>query len=301
MAIDSTLSGSGGKLVRSMASLARLSILTLAGIFFLAPLVWLVLAPTKTDGQLASLNPFSFGSFSRVSEAWTNLMSFNDGVVLNWAWNSLLYSSASLLIGLAITLPAGYALATKRFFGRRLILSMTLVVMIVPSSALVLPLFLEMNALNLVNTAWAVILPTAFFPFGTYLAYMYYSSSLPPELLDAGRIDGCNEWRLFVHIGLPLAKPLVGLLAFLSFTASWNNYFLPYVMLNDTDKLNLPVGLQALISSSSALKNAGASDLPIHRPEAALAGLIMLIPVAIIFLSCQRFVTRGALTGATKG
>ncbi|MCR1781883.1 carbohydrate ABC transporter permease [Nocardioides carbamazepini] len=299
MAIDTM--PSIGRGLRLLASATRLTVLTLAAVFFLLPLVWLLLAPTKTDGELASRHPFALGSFSRLSEAWSNLMSFNDGVVLTWAWNSVLYSVASLLIALAITLPAGYALATKRFAGRRLILTMTLVVMIVPNSALVLPLFLEMNALDLVNTAWAVILPSAFFPFGTYLAYTYYSASLPPELLDAGRIDGCSEWRLFLHIGLPLAKPLVGLLSFLSFTATWNNYFLPYVMLNETDKLNLPVGLQALISSSSALRNAGASELPIHRPEAALAGLVMLVPVAIVFLACQRFVTRGALTGATKG
>ena len=90
-----------------------------------------------------------------------------------------------------------------------------------------------MSTLRLVGTPWAVILPTAFFPFGVYLAYVFYATSVPRDLLAAGRVDGCSEWQLFRLVCLPLSKTLIGLLTFLSFTANWNNYFLPFVMLHD--------------------------------------------------------------------
>jgi multiple sugar transport system permease protein len=269
-------------------------------VFFGLPLIWLLLAPTKTDTQLTDWTPLAFGSFARVALAWKNLTDFSDGVVLRWGLNSIVYTLASLALSLAVTLPAGYGLATSRFAGRRLLLWLTLITMIIPGSALVLPLFLEMSYVRLANTPWAVILPAAFFPFGVYLAYIYYATSLPPDLLAAARVDGCNEWQLFIHVGLPLSRVLLGLLAFLSFTANWNNYYLPYVMLNNSDLFNLPVGLQVLMTGTSALRPTFATDLPIRRAEVALAGLMLVIPVALVFLFSQRFVISGALTGATK-
>ncbi len=277
-----------------------LIILIVAAIFFGLPLLWLLLAPSKSDRELLSLSPLAFGSLGGYGQAWANLNTFNKGAITRWAFNSLLYSVSSLLISVLMTLPAGYALATSRFFGRRLILTLTLITMILPGSALVLPLFLEINAVGLVNTPWAVILPSAFFPFGVYLAYIYFAASLPKDLLAAARVDGANEWQLFRFLGFPLARTLLGLLTFLSFTANWNNYFLPFVMLNNTSLYNLPLGLQALITGTSALYPTFATDLPLKRPEAALTGLLMVLPVAIVFLISQRYVISGALAGATK-
>ena len=218
--------------------------------FFCVPLLWLLLAPSKLDGQLITLPPLSFGDLANYARAWDHLVSFKDGQILVWAWNSVWYTAASMIIGLVISIPAGYALATAQFRGRRLILWLTLIALIVPTSALVLPLFLELNLIGLVGTPWAVILPTALFPFGVYLAYVFYATSIPKDLMAAGRVDGCSEWQLFWHVCLPLSKTLVGLLIFLSFTANWNNYFLPYVMLNDDETYTLAVGLQALVSGT---------------------------------------------------
>lgn len=277
-----------------------LIILITAAIFFGVPLLWLLLAPSKTDPDLLNLSPLAFGTLNGYGKAWANLNVFNNGAISRWAFNSLWYSVSSLLISVAMTLPAGYALATSRFSGRRLILTLTLVTMILPGSALVLPLFLEMNAVGLVNTPWSVILPSAFFPFGAYLAYIYFATALPKDLLAAARVDGANEWQLFRFVGFPLARTLLGLLTFLSFTANWNNYFLPFVMLNNSSLYNLPLGLQALITGTTALYPTFATDLPLKRPEAALTGLIMVLPVAIVFLISQRYVISGALAGATK-
>jgi multiple sugar transport system permease protein len=175
--------------------------------------------------------------------------------------------------------------------------------MIMPAAALVLPVFLEINAVHLQNTAWSVILPSAFYPFGVYLAYIYFSTQLPVELLAAGRIDGCSEARLFWSLALPLAKPIIAMVAFFSFTFNWQNFYLPYVMLADDTKYPLTVGLMSLIQSTPALNPAVGSGtgLNIYRPEIALAGLFVVLPIALIFLFAQRYVVAGTLTGAEKG
>ena len=278
----------------------RFLILLAFGIFFGLPLLWLLLAPTKTDVQLSLGFPLSIGSLSKIGQDWQNLLSFDGGVIVQWSINSVVYTLSALILSMIITIPAGYALATTQPHARKLILWLTLITMLLPISAMVLPLFLEVNTVHLVNTPWSVILPTAFFPFGVYLAFVYYVVSLPKELLAAARMDGANEWQAFWHIGLPLSRPLLGLLAFLSFTANWNNYFLPFVMLQDTSVYNLAVGLQSLIAGTPALHPAMISALPIHRAELALAGVIMALPVAIVFLFSQRYVVSGALTGSLK-
>ncbi|MCX5317022.1 carbohydrate ABC transporter permease [Streptomyces sp. NBC_00154] len=285
--------------------MAALRLLILFGFaaFCLIPLVWLVLAPTKTDDQLLK-SPMSIGSFSRMVLAWKHLARYNNGVMYHWMLNSVYYTVIPLVITVTVALLAAYALATMRFPGRKLILTITLLAMVLPATAVVLPLFLEINALHLTNTAASVILPSSFFPFGVYLAFIFFATSLPKELLEAARIDGCSELRMFFHVALPLARPLIALLSFFSFVANWSNFFLPYVMLSDDTKYNLPVGLGSLIASTPALQpgaGGAVTFLPITYPEAAMAGLIVVLPIAVLFLFFQRFLVRGILSGSTKG
>jgi multiple sugar transport system permease protein len=280
----------------------RVAALLVAACFFAIPLVWLILAPTKTDDQLVSLNPLAVGTPAQIWTAWQHLLLYNDREMLTWAKNSVVYSLSSLLLTLGLCLPAGYALAIARFTGRKAILLLTLLAMIMPGAALILPLYLEVNAAHLINTALSVILPSAFYPLGVYLSFIYFSTSMPRELLYAGRVDGCSEVGLFGHIALPLAKPIASLIAFFAFVGSWNNYMLPWVMLSDDTKFNLPVGLAALISGTPALNPAqGGSQIPILRPEVALAGIIVVLPIVVVLMFSQRFVKAGLLVGAEKG
>jgi multiple sugar transport system permease protein len=189
--------------------IVRLSVLLFFAGYFVIPILWLLLAPSKDTTQIYhSESPLAFGTVSRLSTSWQNIMSYQNGEVLLWLGNSVKYAVLSLLGSLAISIPAGYMIAISRFPGRRLLLWLTLITMLLPASALVLPLFLELNLVHLINTQWAVILPACFFPFGVYLTYIYYGSSLPPELLDAARVDGCSEGQVFRLVALPLAKPL---------------------------------------------------------------------------------------------
>lgn len=294
----------GGELGVAGFGLRWIVLLAFAFYFFI-PMLWLILTPSKNAPDLISLNPLAFGTFQRIGEAWSRIVSFQNGEVFLWLGNSVQYVLISLALALANSIPAGYILAIARFPGRRLLLWLTLITMLLPTSALVLPLFMELNLVHLVNTRWAVILPAAFFPFGTYLTYIYYASSLPRDLLDAARVDGCSEFQLFRHIALPLALPLLGLLAFINFNTNWNNFFGPYVLLNNDKLFNLPVGVQQFVTATSALRP-GFNPSPgvmvgYQQAEAALLGLMMVLPVLIVFLIAQRYVVGGAFTGSIKG
>ena len=281
----------------------RILILATFAVFFVAPMLWLLLAPTKTDAALVSSGPFAFGSFQHVADAWKHLDAFSDHLYRRWIANSLLYTVSATAIVLVTAIPAGYGLAFGTFPGRRLILSLTLIVMIMPAAALVLPIFLELNSLHLIGNVLAVILPFSFFPFGVYLAYIYYSTALPPDLLDAARIDGCGEWLVFRRVALPLAKPIVALVFFFSFVADWNNFFLPYVVLADSAQYPIQVGLSDLLSSTPSFNPAvggGGQQVNIFRPELALATLLAVVPVAFVFLLSQRALVRGLVGGAVK-
>jgi multiple sugar transport system permease protein len=281
----------------------RLAVLAAFAIFFVAPMVWLVLAPTKSDRDLVSRGPFTFGSFHQVSLAWEHLHAFSNHIYVTWIGNSLVYAVSATAIVLVTAIPAGYALALGTFPGRRLVLMTTLVVMIMPAASLVLPIFLELNAMHLIGSVWSVILPFAFFPFGVNLAYIYYSTAVPRELLDAARVDGCGEWATFRHIALPLAKPVVALVLFFSFVAVWNNFFLPYAVLGDSQQYPIQVGLSTLLSSTPSFNPAsggGGQQVGIFRPELALATLLAVVPVAIVFMLSQRTLVRGLVGGGVK-
>jgi multiple sugar transport system permease protein len=287
----------------SFGGSSRVLLLVLLAVFFGLPLIWLAIAPSKVQNEFVTLPALAFGEVGNYVRAWDHLIGFNDGQILLWAWNSVWYTAAAMIIGLVISIPAGYALATADFRGRRLILWLTLIALIVPASALVLPLFLELSLVGMVGSPWSVILPTAFFPFGVYLAYVFYATSIPKDLLAAGRVDGCSEWQLFRFVCLPISKTLIGLLTFLSFTANWNNYFLPFVMLNDDETYTLAVGLQSLVTGTSMVSMSAlrGTSSQLKSPEGALLGLLMVLPLTLVFIVSQRYVIRGALTGSVKG
>lgn len=292
-----------GRRLRSSRAVSFLIVgllLALLLVFFVLPVIWLLLAPSKTAGEVVHDNPFSFGSFQQIGTAWQHLFSFQDGAMATWLGNSAIYSGGSLILTLAVSVPAGYALALTEFKGRKTLLTITLVTMIMPQATLVLPIFLELNRFHLIGTVWSVILPFSFYPFGVYLVYIYFGSSLPRDLLSAARIDGCTEWQLFTRIALPLAKPVVGLVAFFSFVGNWNNFFLPYLVLPSSEQFPIQVGLNQLLTSTPSFNPVAGAGLNITIPELALAILVAILPVLVLFLFSQRTLVSGMLAGATK-
>lgn len=268
-------------------------------LFFTVPLVWLLIAPTKDARQLLLDHPFSFGSFEQLAANFESLASYQGGLIWTWLGNSVTYSLGALVITLLVSIPAGYALALTEFRGRRVLLAITLVVMLIPNTALVLPIFLELSAVRLIGSPLAVILPFSFFPFGVYLTYIYFSTTISRDLLDAARIDGASELRVFGTVALPLATPVIALVGFFSFTGNWNNYFLPFVTVPGRNA-PLQVGLAELLSNVPQFNPTSAASTTIQLPALALATLLAVAPVLIVFLFSQRFLVTGMTAGGTK-
>ena len=275
-------------------------ILALFTLFFLIPMVWLLLATTKSARDLTVGSPFAPGAWSGLATNWDQLFGFQDGAVTTWMTNSALYALGALVITLVASIPAGYALALTEFRFRRLLLVLTLIVMLIPNTALVLPIFLELNVVGLIGSPLSVILPMSFFPFGVYLTYIYFSTSIPRDLLAAARIDGCREIQVFTKIALPLAAPIVALVAFFSFVQNWNNFFLPFVMLPSSDGYPVQVGLTSLLASTPAFNPSSAGSQSVQLPTLALATVVSVLPVLIVFLVSQRFLVAGMTAGGTK-
>jgi multiple sugar transport system permease protein len=274
---------------RDRATIARSGlrtvILVLFAIFFATPLVWLVLATTKNGEQLQLGAPFGWGSIQQLIRNWHRLTGFEgNGAYALWFRNTVEYAGTALLIVLLVDIPAGYGLAIAGGRVRRPLMLLTMIVMLIPNFALVLPIFLEMNDVHLLGNAFSLILPFSFFPFGVYLAYLYFSTATRQELLGAARIDGCSELQVFLRIALPLAKPIVALIAFFSFVANWNNYFLPLAMLPDSKGYPLQIGLTLL---------------PRNSPVLALGVFVSILPVLFVFFVSQRFVAAGLHAGST--
>jgi multiple sugar transport system permease protein len=287
-------------MTRSLSRAGMAVILGLFLLFFLIPILWLLLASTKNSTSLVQSNPYSFGSFADLHRNFSALMSFQDGVVKRWIGNSLLYSLMALVITLIVSVPAGYALAKMKFAGRRFLLITTLVVMLMPTASLVLPTFLEINTLHLVNTPLSVVLPYSFFPFGVYLTYIYFSTTVSADLLAAAKIDGCGEFRTFTKIALPLATPVVALVGFFSFVGNWNNFFLPYVMLPGSDQYPMQVGLTQMLASTPTFNPVVGANAAVSPPELVLATLVSIAPVLVVFLVAQRYLVAGLTAGGTK-
>jgi multiple sugar transport system permease protein len=291
--------GAAGK--ERLFTIARFAILGAFAFISIVPMIWLILAPSKTNAEIQNLPPFAFGTIENYFIAWDNLQSFDSSVIGQWVINSTLYSVVIVFIGVASATLAGYVLAATKIPFKRFWLIVTLIAMLVPPVALVLPLFLEVTRLGLFDSPIAFILVSSLFPFGTFLAYIFFVTSIPNELYEAAKIDGSGEYQTFFRIALPLAKPILGILAFFAFIATWTNYFLPFVLFGTSGNYPLPLGLGVLFSATPALNpGLGASQLPIARPEVALAGLLVALPILVVFLFSQRYLVRGILAGGVK-
>jgi multiple sugar transport system permease protein len=275
--------------------------LILFALISIIPMVWLLLAPSKEDAELTTRNPLAFGNFGNYLKAWKNLQFFDDGVILQWVVNSLWYTGAIVLIATVTASMAGFVLSASNIRFKRAFLISTLITMLVPPMALVVPIFVLMDQINLMDNPFSVILVSSLYPFGVFLSYIYYSTTIPKELYESARLDGCNDFRLFTKIALPLSWPLISLLAFFAFIGNWANYFLPYILLPSSENYTLPIGLGFLFYSTPAINpGVGATSVPIYKPEIALAGVLIALPIMIVFLVSQKRLVRGMLAGSIK-
>ncbi len=261
----------------------NLVLLAVAGVV-LTPFLWLILAPSKTGDELKLLPPMSFGSFETYRLTISGLLSFQDGVIFDWLKNSLTYTLCAMAIGIASALLAGYALAVIPIRGKKYILIAVLIYMIIPTTALVLPLYITLDLIGLTDSRLGITLCSAPFPFGVFLAYIFFTTVVPREILESARLDGLSEWGVFLRLALRMSRPLWSLLIFFSFIVLWNSYQLPLMLLNSPEFFPLPVGLGLGLSTGNAL-----------------VGVLLIVPAIFVFIGSQRSLARGIFGGSVKG
>lgn len=266
------------------------AVMALLGVYFLLPFWWLIVASTKDNDGLFGSPPLWFSSDNRFLDNLQALFTHENGLYARWLANSALYAVVSGVGATVVAAFAGYAFAKLRFPGRTVLFNTLLGLIMVPATALVLPTYLLMSEVGLVDTIWAVILPSLLNPFGVYLLRVYAADAVPDEMLEAARIDGAGEVRVFLSVALPAMRPALVTVLLFSMVASWNNFFLPLVMISDDELMPLTVGLRSWYLSAT-IGNGGEALFNVIVTGA----LVAIVPLIVAFLLLQRY-WRGGLT-----
>ncbi len=271
--------------------------LVLLVLYFALPLWWLVVASTKDINGLftGTGGPLWFDENFSLVDNIRQLFTQGGGIYWRWLGNSFLYALAGGLGATVLSVLAGYGFAKYRFPGSNLYFAVLLGSVMVPLTALVIPTFVLLAEVKLVNTIWAVILPSLLSPFGVYLMRVYAQDAVPDELLDAARVDGAGDFKTFVSVALPLLRPAIVTVLLLSTVGTWNNYFLPLAVLSDTQLLPVTVGLGQWQAQSTS----GAAGSQLWN-VVVTGALISILPLIISFLSLQKYWQGGLTMGSLK-
>lgn len=267
-------------------------------VYFLVPIWWLIVASTKNVGGLFNGSAGALW-FDKTIAFWQNLadlFTYNDGIYLRWLGNSLFYALVGGIGATILSVLAGYGFAKFTFRGRRFFFAVLLGSVMVPLTALVIPTFVLFSQLGLTDTVWAVILPSLLSPFGVYLMQVYTSNAVPDELLDAARVDGAGEFRIFVQVAFPLLRPAFVTVLLLSIVGSWNNFFLPLAMLSNSNLFPITVGL-GLWEGQASANNGGGHSL---WGLIIIGSLVSVIPLVVAFLTLQKYWQGGLAVGSLK-
>jgi multiple sugar transport system permease protein len=267
-------------------------------VYSLLPLFWLLMSSTKDQPSLFSSFGLWFGHGFHLSSNIHTVLTFDGGIYLRWFGNTLLYAVVGAGGAAVISTAGGYALAKYRFRGRNVLSALVIGAIAVPTTALAVPTYLLFSKLQIVNTPWAVLLPALASPLGLYLMRVYSLEAVPDSMLEAARIDGAGEVRTFLTVSLRLLAP--GFVTVLLFTlvTTWNNYFLPLIVLNDPRWLPLTVGL-AQWNNVATGKSAGGSTVD-YYPMVVTGSLLAIVPLVVAFLVLQRYWQSGLAAGSVK-
>jgi multiple sugar transport system permease protein len=266
--------------------------LTVAAVYFLLPVYWIVVAATKSTGDLFGTNGLWFAS-PRLLSNLENVFTFQDGIYLRWTFNSIVYAGGGALIATFVSAMAGYGLAKFWFRGREAVFNLILAGVFVPMTALALPLYLMLSEVELANTYWSVLLPSVVSPFGVYLCRIYAAAAVPDDLLEAARIDGAGELRVFLTVALRIMSPALITIFLFQFVGIWNNYFLPLVMLSDQNLYPITLGLTSWYTFA---------DRQPELYQLTVGGaFVSIVPLMIAMVVLQRFWRTGLTQGSVKG
>ncbi|MFF9283367.1 carbohydrate ABC transporter permease [Streptomyces griseosporeus] len=279
----------GPPLRRRIALVPTLTLL-LGAVYCLLPVAWVVIASTKSGKELFST--FTFLPGSGFSDNLAQLNAYRDGVYWEWMGNSALYAVLGALLSTAVSAFSGYALAVYRFRGRETLFNVLLAGVLMPPVILAVPQYLLLAKADLTDSYLSVLLPQILAPYGVYLARIYAAAAVPADVVEAGRMDGASEWRIFTRIALPMMVPGLVTVFLFQFVAIWNNFLLPYIMLSDDEKFPITLGLFTLLEQGA--------NTPALYTLVITGAFLAVLPLIALFLVIQRFWSLDLLSGAVK-
>lgn len=266
-------------------------ILVGGAIYCLTPVLWVLIAATKSSGELFST--FTFSPGTGLAGNIQELFDYNSGQYLYWIANSALYSGIGGILSTLVSAMAGFALAKYTFRAHGAIFAAYMVGVLIPGITLAVPQYLLMSNMGLAGSRLSVLLPVIISPFGIYLSYVFAKAAVPTEIMEAARIDGSSELRIFSAMALPLMVPGMVTVFLLTFVGIWNNFLLPYIMLSDQDLYPLTVGLYTLLA-----KGSGSPQL---YTLAITGAAIAVIPLIALVMLLQKYWRLDLVSGGIKG
>ncbi|HEY8984968.1 MAG TPA: carbohydrate ABC transporter permease [Streptomyces sp.] len=276
--------------LRRRISLIPTVTLLIGALYCLLPVAWVVIASTKSGSELFST--FTFWPGSGLADNVRELSAYRDGVYWRWMGNSALYAGLGALLSTAVSAFSGYALAVYRFRGRESMFNVLLAGVLMPPVILAIPQYLLMAKAGATDSYVSVLLPQILSPYGVYLSRVYASAAVPADVVEAGRMDGASEWRIFTRIALPMMVPGLVTVFLFQFVAIWNNFLLPYIMLSDDTKFPITLGLFTLLKQGAAA--------PALYTLVITGAFLAVLPLVALFLVIQRFWSLDLLSGAVK-
>lgn len=274
---------------KKLARIATIVALTITMLYFILPIIWVMFSATKSNADLVSTNGFWFGHFE-LADNYAKLMGWTQGLFWRWVLNSLFYSTTAGVIGTLISVAAGYAMAKFVFPGRNVSMALIMAGLLMPVALLTIPLYVVFHNLGLTDTVWAILIPSCVSPFGVFLGRVYADSSVPTELIEAARIDGASEARVFFTIVLRLLAPAMVTIFLFIFVATWNNFLLPLMMVSTPELKPVTLGLYGMMSYFAPQKGA-----------VMLGALLGVLPLIVLFLGLQKYWQSGLAAGSVKG
>ncbi|KLU60668.1 L-arabinose transport system permease protein AraQ [Peptococcaceae bacterium CEB3] len=276
------------------STLTMILFITMA-MYFLLPIMWLMIASTKTTQELFHTPTFAL----HLPLAWIKNLSelsvYDGGIYWRWFLNSVVYSGVVGIVSTFISAMAGYALAKYRFRFKGVFENLVVAALAIPLAAMVMPIFLLVKAMGLMDTYTGVILPMLANPFGVYFLTTYLREAMPVELIESARIDGASDMRIFTRIALPITRPGLVSLFLIIFIGTWNNFFLPLVLLTKESLLPVTVGLNSWMGTLISM-----SEGPPLYPLILQGALLSILPMLVLFPFLRKHIASGLTMGGVK-
>ena len=271
---------------RKTFKILHYALLVILTAFFLFPVLWVVLSSFKPQSELFQI-PIQIMPQQWTFENYIEAMSRGDFV--RYFSNSLFVAVTATIITVLISIMAGYGFSKYFFIGRDFLFMVMLATLMIPLQVIMVPIFLQLKASGLLNTLWGIIIPPSATPTGIFLARQYMAT-LPNSMIEAARIDGAGESRIFFHIILPLSKPIIATITIFSFMWRWNDYLWPLIVILDDKKQTIQQALANFVG-----------QLQINWSQLLAMTTVAILPVIIIFLVFQKYFMTGISAGAVKG